>query len=90
MTCVACEDKTVNMFGKGGKRLLPPLMLGSAVSVVRCTGHHVMAVTAHGYLHVWSVFCLVDSETSCNSICGFFFFFFFWWEWWKLDFFVVL
>ncbi|XP_070205322.1 protein HIRA-like isoform X2 [Littorina saxatilis] len=54
VTCVACEDKTVNLYGAGGKRLLPPLMLGSAVSVLRCTGHYVMAVTSHGYLYIWN------------------------------------
>ena len=52
---MACEDKTVSMFDTGGKRLLPPLMLGSQVSELRCTGQHVMAITSHGYLYIWSV-----------------------------------
>ncbi|KAL8566416.1 hypothetical protein ACOMHN_011994 [Nucella lapillus] len=53
--CVACEDKTVNIFGAGGKRLLPPLMLGSSVSAIKCSGHYVMALTAHGYLYIWNM-----------------------------------
>lgn len=55
MTCVACEDRTLHLFDKGGKRLLPPLMLGSLVSVLKCSAEYVMAVTARGYLHVWNV-----------------------------------
>lgn len=59
--CVACEDKTVTVFNMGGKRLLPPLVLGSQISVLECTGPYVMAITTQGYLHVW----LVNPMQSC-------------------------
>ena len=84
VTCVACEDKTVSMFDTRGKRLLPPLMLGSQVSIMKCAGQHVMAVTSRGYLYIWSVWSCVFVGESCVNV-------FLWWKlcecsflWWKL------
>ncbi|PVD31725.1 hypothetical protein C0Q70_07143 [Pomacea canaliculata] len=64
VTCVACEDKTLTIFGVGGRRLWPPLVLGSQVSVLKCTGCYIMAVISQGYLYVW------NSRSVCGVIQG--------------------
>ena len=69
VTCVACEDKTVSMFDTRGKRLLPPLMLGSQVSIMKCAGQYVMAVTSRGYLYIWSVWSCMFVSESCVNVC---------------------
>jgi protein HIRA/HIR1 len=52
---VACENRTVHVFSSCGRRLLPGLVLLSAISVLQCNAYYLMAVTTGGDVFVWLV-----------------------------------
>uniref|UniRef100_A0A2C9LTD8 Protein HIRA-like C-terminal domain-containing protein n=1 Tax=Biomphalaria glabrata TaxID=6526 RepID=A0A2C9LTD8_BIOGL len=52
--CAACQDGTLSVFSKKGRRLLPCLVLGSPPTFLSCNGHYIMVVTTKGLLFVWN------------------------------------
>ncbi|KAM9446247.1 protein HIRA [Clarias gariepinus] len=70
VVAVACEDRTLSVFSACGRRLVPPIMLSAPITVLHCSAHFVMALTASATLSVWDVqkqVALVKNE-SLNSI----------------------
>ncbi|KAG1672669.1 Protein HIRA [Nymphon striatum] len=70
--CVACEDCTLSVFSsQNGHRLLPPIILSSAISRLTCRKYFVMAITSKGCVSVWdlkNVKCLVKNETLASIL----------------------
>uniref|UniRef100_A0A2C9JMA3 Protein HIRA n=1 Tax=Biomphalaria glabrata TaxID=6526 RepID=A0A2C9JMA3_BIOGL len=52
--CAACQDGTLSVFSKKGRRLLPCLVMGSPPTFLSCNGHYIMVVTTKGLLFVWN------------------------------------
>ncbi|XP_075574912.1 protein HIRA [Pelecanus crispus] len=52
---VACEKRTLSVFSACGRRLLPPIILNTAISTLHCTGSYIMALTTAATLSVWDV-----------------------------------
>lgn len=48
-------DGTVIIYSNSGKRIFPPIVLGSALSFLECKNNYLMAVTSIGELYVWNV-----------------------------------
>ena len=62
----------VQVYSHGGRRLLPAVQLGSPAAFLACdAGWRLLAVTAHGDLHLWDLRaqqCLV--EASVRPLLG--------------------
>ncbi|RXW22218.1 hypothetical protein EST38_g3631 [Candolleomyces aberdarensis] len=52
---VASQDGTLNVYSHTGRRLLPPMSLGSAVSFIDGNKQALMAITSSGQLYCWNV-----------------------------------
>lgn len=52
---VSCLDGTLIIYSITGKRIFPPMVLGSALSFLEAKGDFLMAVTAIGDLYVWNI-----------------------------------
>jgi protein HIRA/HIR1 len=66
VVAVACENRTVHVFSSCGRRLLPGLVLLSAISVLQCNAYYLMAVTTGGDVFVWDMkrLCAVIRKES--------------------------
>lgn len=49
------DGQIITYSRNSGKRLLPPLVLGTPISFLECHGNYLMAVTSVGELYVWDV-----------------------------------
>ncbi|XP_075774173.1 protein HIRA-like isoform X2 [Pelodiscus sinensis] len=70
---VACEKRTLSVFSACGRRLLPPIILHSPISALRCTGSYVMALTTIATLSVWNVHkqsAVVKDESLQTILAG--------------------
>ncbi|XP_060763561.1 protein HIRA [Neoarius graeffei] len=70
VVAVACEDRTLSVFSTCGRRLFPPIMLSAPITILHCSAHFVMAVTASASVSVWDIqnqVALVKNE-SLNSL----------------------
>lgn len=52
---VASADGSVYTYSDGGRRLLPPLVLGAPLLFLESTGPYLMAITCVGVCHVWDL-----------------------------------
>ncbi|XP_031557389.1 protein HIRA-like [Actinia tenebrosa] len=62
VVCVACANKSLNIFSFGGKRIMPILILDATASILQCSSNYVMTVTSSGGVYVW------DSKLSTAVI----------------------
>ncbi|KAM9811072.1 protein HIRA [Neosynchiropus ocellatus] len=70
---VACDDRMLSVFSSCGRRLLPSIQLATPASVLNCTAHFVMALTAGATLSVWDVHkqkSVVKSESLAAILSG--------------------
>jgi len=51
--CVACENRSIDMFSSTGRKILPSMVLDSPASILQCSRHYVMVVTSSGGVFVW-------------------------------------
>ncbi|XP_068748339.1 protein HIRA-like [Montipora capricornis] len=51
--CVACENRSINLFSSTGRKLLPSMVLDSPASILQCSRHYVMVVTSAGGVYIW-------------------------------------
>ncbi|CAL1534335.1 unnamed protein product [Lymnaea stagnalis] len=58
--CAACVDGTVSVYSKGGRRLMPYLIVGAPPAYFTCKGHYVMIVTTKGLVFVWNCHLLKE------------------------------
>lgn len=72
VVCAACNDRSVHLLSSSsGRRMLPPLMLDSCVSTIRCSGNYVMAVSSKGTVFVWntqSLAAVIKNESLVSII----------------------
>ncbi|CDK25528.1 unnamed protein product [Kuraishia capsulata CBS 1993] len=52
---VATVDGNIIVYSDVGRRLLPPIVLGSPLSFLESKGKYLLAVTSIGELHIWDV-----------------------------------
>lgn len=51
--CVACENRSINLFSSAGRKLLSSIVLDSPASILQCSRHYVMVVTSAGGVYIW-------------------------------------
>jgi len=51
--CIACENRSINLFSSTGRKILPSMVLDSPASILQCSRHYVMLVTSSGGVYVW-------------------------------------
>lgn len=65
---VGCEDGSLQVYTKCGRRALPAIMLGSAATFIDCDeSWKLLLVTKKGSLHLWDLFnrkCLLQDSLS--------------------------
>ncbi|ODV62884.1 Hir2p, partial [Ascoidea rubescens DSM 1968] len=52
---ISTIDGSILIYSYGGRRLFPPLVLGSTISFLESKGDYLMAVTSIGEVHVWNI-----------------------------------
>lgn len=70
---MACTDSSLSIFNLIGQKVFPSIVLGSKVSILEVSGHHVLAVTSRGAVFVWHVQkqkCVVKNEQLSSIMTG--------------------
>eukprot|EP00795_Rhopilema_esculentum_P015575 gene15575-6844_t len=53
--CVACQNKSLHVFSKQGRRIMPTMVLSSQIAILQCSCNFMFVVTASSYVSVWDV-----------------------------------
>jgi len=53
--CVACQNKSLHVFSRQGRRIMPTITLSSHIAILQCSNAHLFVVTSSGYVNVWNV-----------------------------------
>lgn len=71
--CVACENRSIDMFSSTGRKILPSMVLDSPASILQCSRHYVMVVTSSGGVFVWDtkrVLAVLKNEPVLPLLSG--------------------
>ncbi|KAM7452000.1 hypothetical protein ABFA07_000600 [Porites harrisoni] len=71
--CVACENRSINLFSSSGRKILPSMVLDSPASILQCSRHNVMLVTSAGGVYVWDtkrVIAVLKNEPVLPLLSG--------------------